>query len=130
MRGKVSCMSELASDERITPAHAGKSSWKSVQTSEDRDHPRTCGEKSCIEVININDMGSPPHMRGKVRLDVRYVQESGITPAHAGKSCTGKVKSTITEDHPRTCGEKFDTSKEWLKEKGSPPHMRGKGRLR
>ena len=45
MRGKDTedCGDEL--EQRITPAHAGKSYVPPVQHLEARDHPRPCGEK-------------------------------------------------------------------------------------
>ncbi len=55
--------------------------------------------------------------------------QSGITPAHAGKSGCSVAWHVFVQDHPRTCGEKrvrlAFISGIW----GSPPHMRGKGVL-
>ena len=66
MRGKVSLPVLVLSDNRITPAHAGKSSMISLKKLHQRDHPRTCGEKKLIGGDDVVSVGSPPHMRGKV----------------------------------------------------------------
>ena len=48
-------------------------------------------------------------MRGKVNSLVDDILMPGITPAYAGKSCTGCSSSGCFRDHPRLCGEKaFD----------------------
>ena len=71
--------------------------------------------------------GSPPPMRGKGRGHYCALMQSGITPAHAGKSIALKSARNRAQDHPRPCGEKMDTATLGLQEKGSPPPMRGKG---
>ena len=66
-------------------------------------------------------------MRGKAlengggSLDVR------ITPACAGKSHFATNFHLNKRDHPRMCGEKWDKLPREIKQKGSPPRMRGKG---
>ena len=66
MRGKVSLPVLVLSDNRITPAHAGKSVLKTRDVNVKKDHPRTCEEK----------YGGTIYATKKI----------GITPAHAGKS--------------------------------------------
>ena len=51
-----------------------------------------------------------------------------ITPARAGKSNVGHNFITLTQDHPRTRGEKPISILHWIKKRGSPPHARGKGK--
>ena len=65
MRGKVSLPVLVLSDNRITPAHAGKSVLKTRDVNVKKDHPRTCGEKLSYDVPYNYITGSPPHMRGK-----------------------------------------------------------------
>ena len=48
-------------------------------------------------------------MRGKVKISNIRFQIVRITPAYAGKRCTVSEFQTITEDHPRLCGEKHDS---------------------
>ena len=45
MRGKVLMMAGVGRASGITPAHAGKRRWNSVDTRNKKDHPRPCGEK-------------------------------------------------------------------------------------
>ena len=93
---------------RITPAHAGKSVTRYLS--------------------NYNTLGSPPHMRGKGGVACPCGQCVGITPAHAGKRENRQIIKIKYWDHPRTCGEKFDMLPLEIRQKGSPPHMRGKER--
>ena len=71
---------------RITPAYAGKSTWKYMPFVTLQDHPRLCGEKMLDSHFSLTLSGSPPPMRGKARRrgDLRVVTR--ITPAYAGKS--------------------------------------------
>ena len=45
-------------------------------------------------------------MRGKAPHNRVFLQQSGITPAYAGKSITVAVLHFVQRDHPRLCGEK------------------------
>ena len=49
---------------------------------------------------------SPPRVRGKVAGVCACNVVQGITPAYAGKSCTGINYVVQERDHPRVCGEK------------------------
>ena len=67
-------------------------------------------------------------MRGKAlengggSLDVR------ITPACAGKSHFATNFHLNKRDHPRMCGEKWFLPSRSVRDRGSPPHVRGKAR--
>ena len=65
MRGKAFFVYITVTQNRITPAHAGKSSSDFVGFVEIWDHPRTCGEKFGFRKSDGKAVGSPPHMRGK-----------------------------------------------------------------
>ena len=65
-------------------------------------------------------------MRGKDLLVGRQLAAFGITPAYAGKSCTGINYVVQERDHPRVCGEKMQTPTPSSGGMGSPPRMRGK----
>ena len=66
-------------------------------------------------------------MRGK-GTSCKFIRHpAGITPAHAGKRLGCAVIYCHHQDHPRTCGEKFDVRLTVSLNIGSPPHMRGKG---
>mgnify|MGYP005752855555 CR=1 FL=1 len=46
-------------------------------------------------------------MRGKAE-HVRFIEDqTGITPAYAGKSDIFQLRLGALEDHPRLCGEKM-----------------------
>ena len=126
MRGKVRDLFSPQHRAGITPAHAGKRNRHPVKALGSRDHPRTCGEKAFLEQTRQAGLGSPPHMRGKVCPGVPARRVCGITPAHAGKSHTGRFPARSAWDHPRTCGEKLLLLLLLLLLRGSPPHMRGK----
>ena len=65
-RGKVVYDKLYSLRQRITPAHAGKSSLSALQ--------------------RMTKQGSPPHTRGKAWEILAGLITIGITPAHAGKS--------------------------------------------
>ena len=111
---------------RITPAHAGKRVYRPEFCLGDRDHPRTCGEKTMSTIALFARRGSPPHMRGKEQQRQGFYLLCRITPAHAGKSLFANSALPETQDHPRTCGEKYPYYNKNGELAGSPPHMRGK----
>ena len=55
--------------------------------------------------------------------------QNGITPACAGKSSHQHGAGRWRRDHPRVCGEKAVAHIWWYSWIGSPPRMRGKGRV-
>ncbi len=129
MRGKANLAKLVGASTGITPAHAGKRSYGNSFASVFRDHPRACGEKQRTPKRCANILGSPPRMRGKVNGCKVLGRKKGITPAHAGKSRDGAVRPWEQRDHPRACGEKSITVFSCAMLTGSPPRMRGKGRL-
>ena len=52
-----------------------------------------------------------------------------ITPAYAGKSANSEPITLDVEDHPRLCGEKCKLGADNTRCGGSPPPMRGKGKI-
>ena len=126
MRGKVRSGICTSGSLGITPAHAGKSLAAVGWGNRRRDHPRTCGEKAFWLTATAVTLGSPPHMRGKDAQYTAKTCETGITPAHAGKSYHCFARRALYPDHPRTCGEKVRASTLKNRHAGSPPHMRGK----
>ena len=86
MRGKASCLYFRVPLIGITPAYAGKSLFNIYDIIADRDHPRVCGEKVEYVVCTGIVQGSPPRMRGKDQWATGKEDETGITPAYAGKS--------------------------------------------
>ena len=68
-------------------------------------------------------------MRGKVQPDADGCRPPGITPAYAGKSSRVSSFLWLFWDHPRVCGEKAYSKVIAGSLWGSPPRMRGKGKV-
>ena len=109
MRGKVRPLSSASNTPGITPAYAGKSARRLWMP-----WPR---------------LGSPPRMRGKESGQIEQDADARITPAYAGKRGLAFITAFSPADHPRVCGEKAKSSRTYRKRSGSPPRMRGKGRI-
>ena len=127
VRGKVQVCSGVVSEQRITPACAGKRFLESVHNRQKEDHPRVCGEKAVLPMWTNTRLGSPPRVRGKAFSYSARSRAVGITPACAGKSTLRKTAGSTYRDHPRVCGEKAAERAEVGKGRGSPPRVRGKG---
>ena len=106
MRGKEWFRDENLQQPGITPAYAGKSALMPAVMAGSQDHPRVCGEKRLVKRRARCLGGSPPRMRGKDLCDVICGQQSGITPAYAGKRYPYQYAEYCIGDHPRVCGEK------------------------
>jgi len=90
---------------RITPAPAGSSCSKTAFCCGVRDHPRACGEQK-KNVLTMNCVkGSPPRLRGAVPGLFPHGLPFRITPAPAGSRSFYFQTITISQDHPRACGE-------------------------
>mgnify|MGYP003295060064 CR=1 FL=1 len=126
MRGKEFQTITSLHRKRITPACAGKRSTNMTKRYLQRDHPRMCGEKHSSILGSCKNPGSPPHVRGKAAPPRLGESPQGITPACAGKSLHFLWNTISSRDHPRMCGEKRKTNKNYVLLLGSPPHVRGK----
>ena len=129
MRGKVEPVVAATAPPGITPAHAGKSRRRCRRRYRPRDHPRACGEKQAGDFLHQKNSGSPPRMRGKAKAHLITRLALGITPAHAGKRSCCACRRPVVGDHPRACGEKAGRIMFNGQKKGSPPRMRGKGKI-
>ena len=89
------------------------------------DHPRTRGEYRRFRGTRSQSRGSPPHTRGILSDIKRRCSSIGITPAHAGNTCTQKKQARQIGDHPRTRGEYLTQTIVVMIYPGSPPHTRG-----
>ena len=106
-RGKGTAAHDIKGMFRITPAHAGKRTYRIICSPLRADHPRTRGEKEPDMKISGCQQGSPPHTRGKASRNAVVLMGDGITPAHAGKRRTKTGVLSSARDHPRTRGEKI-----------------------
>ena len=110
---------------RITPACAGNKinySWIKYRS---QDHPRVCGEQAIYVCRWVRDEGLPPRVRGTVRLLLYHFGQGRITPACAGNSGFGLDSDSLSEDHPRVCGEQRNFRILHNLLQGSPPRVRG-----
>ena len=113
-RGKAVVILSSPASTRITPAYAGKRTWRRSPMSRARDHPRLRGEKYLCAASFVNALGSPPLTRGKVDTDALRQDIRGITPAYAGKRPPPGRLAFLYRDHPRLRGEKKRKDKLWL----------------
>ena len=127
VRGKAPAQLHEKLKGGITPACAGKSAAKQTSTVRCGDHPRVCGEKTSCLCRRLWRAGSPPRVLGKVLQLICTIDDLGITPACAGKSCSPFRPRGLSWDHPRVCGEKFVGFSNTSSCAGSPPRVRGKG---
>ena len=112
--------------KRITPARAGKTRQHRGSADRRPDHPRACGENVTSSAPSAAIVGSPPRVRGKLENLQEALNETGITPARAGKTSIRRTRRTPATDHPRACGENVQRLHDQEVEKGSPPRVRGK----
>ena len=130
VRGKVVSASSNKVHVGITPACAGKSQPERLAAVGQQDHPRVCGEKRRTHQCPAASSGSPPRVRGKAvgyRIDTI---EEGITPACAGKRQYQLPGGHGQKDHPRVCGEKYQSMAHRVRVTGSPPRVRGKDSIK
>ena len=106
VRGKVRAGDLHASADGIIPAGAGKRLRDEQQADDLQDHPRGCGEKPMASFDCSLNLGSSPRVRGKEERSHQVINDTGIIPAGAGKSCGIGRPGRGNRDHPRGCGEK------------------------
>ena len=110
----------------LIPAHAGKTERWCPLNSTLRAHPRSRGENGQPVVDLIINVGSSPLTRGK-RLDRSdHGTDSGLIPAHAGKTSTPLAGLQRARAHPRSRGENSLRHTSRCLQWGSSPLTRGK----
>ena len=90
-----------------------------------RDHPRVCGEHLSSSSLSIARRGSSPRVRGTLWYFVTKSRASGIIPACAGNTWWDERHGVLIRDHPRVCGEHFQSSSSAVSSAGSSPRVRG-----
>ena len=73
-------------------------------------------------------MGSSPLTRGKRQLVDQCQEESGLIPAHAGKTLYVNIEGYVWRAHPRSRGENTHGGSQFSTITGSSPLTRGKPR--
>ena len=105
MRGKPRNRIRRLVRTGLIPAHAGKTCLIALRLESDRAHPRACGENNLLQERMKTVQGSSPRMRGKPQTVNNITGDTGLIPAHAGKTPFGGFISSLTWAHPRACGE-------------------------
>ena len=110
----------------FTPAYAGKIPFTTTWNSTLQVHPRIRGEDQVQECWQNKDEGSPPHTRGRSSSFTGSPPNGWFTPAYAGKMWLKSKKCTHRKVHPRIRGEDRLYQRVLYRQKGSPPHTRGR----
>ena len=126
MRGKPPEVTAPAAEERLIPAHAGKTRDQDRTQRTGEAHPRSCGENVTIPVGIVYWGGSSPLMRGKREQVPGPKLREGLIPAHAGKTRGCARTPARWRAHPRSCGENKTLAHIPSGNGGSSPLMRGK----
>ena len=125
MRGAPAVVGLDDADRGIIPAYAGSTPSGGRLSCRSRDHPRVCGEHIDGNTSDGYHTGSSPRMRGALFVAVVDHEEFGIIPAYAGSTSPPPLRSCGSRDHPRVCGEHFQSSSSTFSAAGSSPRMRG-----
>ena len=91
VREKLSRFLVPDSNDRITPACAGKTDGVGLVNTTLRDHPRVCGKNLSKILTAWSFMGSPPRVREKLHEQVSTSASLRITPACAGKTINKRI---------------------------------------
>ena len=78
---------------------------------------------------DATDKGSSPLTRGKLQALRDDAQETGLIPAHAGKTTRRCLPGEARRAHPRSRGENLEIANPRGEAEGSSPLTRGKLRL-
>ncbi len=126
MRGKHRGRPHQRHYERIIPAHAGQTAYRTAGVSANTDHPRACGANRRLPSMCQTMIGSSTRMRGKRALVLLLGFCGRIIPAHAGQTLAFAKSSSAWPDHPRACGANWNNLVHGNYRNGSSPRMRGK----
>ena len=84
--GKTDARDGYAARRRLIPAHAGKTVCTARGLDRRGAHPRSRGENRRSHPCRIRASGSSPLTRGKLRNTCNGPTRVGLIPAHAGKT--------------------------------------------
>ena len=125
-RGKPGPCRARARSCGLIPAHAGKTSIRSLRSTIFRAHPRSRGENRMICRSAAARRGSSPLTRGKLRHEQRLPARDRLIPAHAGKTRSSSSSTSTRRAHPRVGGENEAPFTWNASFPGSSPRRRGK----
>ena len=109
----------------IIPACAGNTVGALFSLLGIGDHPRMRGEHHWWGDPATKPTGSSPHARGTRLLASQDTRNTGIIPACAGNTYTGRERARFFGDHPRMRGEHMIKHNRIKSALGSSPHARG-----
>ena len=125
-RGKRARVGDQGSDDRLIPAHAGKTARVSLSHYACPAHPRSRGENTRYGSVPPGPTGSSPLTRGKRPPRDADPGGPGLIPAHAGKTPSVRTAQYSPPAHPRSRGENARSSRMFVRRRGSSPLTRGK----
>ena len=85
-RGKLPVPPDPVPDQRLIPAHAGKTRPERGRRGPQTAHPRSRGENLSADETPPPPAGSSPLTRGKRSPGLPSSSRAGLIPAHAGKT--------------------------------------------
>ena len=127
-RGKRTHGARRGPRSGLIPAHAGKTQRTPLGSPPPEAHPRSRGENRGQRARGLLFLGSSPLTRGKQANEVPNRLDSGLIPAHAGKTAVRRRPGRVRGAHPRSRGENCCASPPWPGAWGSSPLTRGKRR--
>ena len=125
-RGKHMPSRVTPKQQRLIPAHAGKTARQGPGSLSPRAHPRSRGENTTTAAHPASTGGSSPLTRGKPALTAFAPATPRLIPAHAGKTPPAHGQQTDATAHPRSRGENGRPRGIRLVARGSSPLTRGK----
>ena len=125
-RGKRDVGQHVTFLSGLIPAHAGKTWTWPGRNPRPTAHPRSRGENKLPGQLVRLTGGSSPLTRGKRRIAAGEEFTDRLIPAHAGKTTTGRARSSCTQAHPRSRGENWNGGHPAVENYGSSPLTRGK----
>ena len=125
-RGKPGAALHRRVQRGLIPAHAGKTVSSSPAATCSGAHPRSRGENMAACMSSMVAPGSSPLTRGKHEEGRRGGPETGLIPAHAGKTRAVLIFSVAKGAHPRSRGENSQAEETMRPHTGSSPLTRGK----
>ena len=127
MRGTGQRLRRLRHTPRFIPARAGNGPGGGLCLTPPPVHPRACGERDGRRVQLRAALGSSPRVRGTVLGNHDRNGGRRFIPARAGNGAVCNRESRLQPVHPRACGERPDTLRNWDCGSGSSPRVRGTG---
>ena len=114
------------SEERLIPAHAGKTRASLAMWPGPTAHPRSRGENVIGQLLSAVGEGSSPLTRGKPDASWPPCHRRRLIPAHAGKTSAVHSLFSASQAHPRSRGENHPIRRGGPRHRGSSPLTRGK----